>query len=301
MLSLAYDSQSVLHVKENIESGTAEGSSYALELLDLFIYEEIKPKLFSVLEDINTIEKIRQLQIYYPVEKLSFNELLISIINKDINETNIWTKACAIYAFSELEDEEIPNDLIAHLFNPNEILRETAGVVISSIDKDRFGTVSKRLNQNYLEELDNTLDLLSVSNNHLLVEKTWFLKENKYFNRVDGRYLYELAKCMNSMNYQSYELSDLIVSDLKDKVLLTKGKSIQLTIDDEDKQEVVEGELYDMNDLLWNAKRKVSINNTEEAILYFIDKNDLIYNVFDFKKIEIAIINWINSKITSTV
>ncbi|PLX17177.1 MAG: hypothetical protein C0597_07305 [Marinilabiliales bacterium] len=301
LLSLAYDAQSVMHVKENIESGTTEGSSYAIELLDLFIYEEIKPKLFSVLEDISLIEKIRQLQMFYPVEKLSFYDLLISIINKDINETNILTKACAIYAFSELEDKEIPNDLIAHLFNPNEILRETAGIVINDIDKDELNKVSKRLDQSYLEQLDNTLDLLSVSNNHLLVEKTWFLKENKYFNRVDGRYLYELAKCMNTMNYQSYELSDLIVSDLKDKVLLTKGKKIQLTIDDETLQEIVEGELYDLNDLLWNAKRKVSIEKTEDTILYFIDKNDLIYNVFDFQKIELAIINWINSKITSTV
>ena len=43
LLSLAYDAQSVMHVKENIESGTSESASYALELLDLFVYEEIKP------------------------------------------------------------------------------------------------------------------------------------------------------------------------------------------------------------------------------------------------------------------
>ena len=89
----------------------------------------------------------------------------------------------------------------------------------------------------------------------------------------------------------------MIVTNLKDKVLLTKGKPILLTIDDEISHEIIEGELYDMNDLLVNAKKKVSIDKSEENILYFIEKNDLVYNVFDFHKIELAIIDWINSRI----
>ncbi len=297
LLSLAYDAKSIMHVKENIESGTAEGISYALELLDLFIQEEIKPKLFPVVEDISLTEKIKQLQNYYPVEKLLFNDLIISIINRDINETNIWTKVCAIFAFSEIENNEIPNDLIAHLFNSHEILRETAGIVINGIDKDRFNTIGKRLNQIYREELDNTIDLLSFSKNHLLVEKTWFLKSIKYFKNVDGRYLYELAKSMNNLTYDSYELNDIIVSDLRDKVLIVKGASILLSIDDEEKLELIEGELYDMNEILKDAKRKVSLNPQGETTIFYIEKNDVIYNMFDFHKIEIAVINWINSKI----
>ncbi|HAF30123.1 MAG TPA: hypothetical protein DCG75_13865 [Bacteroidales bacterium] len=297
LLSLAYDSKSIMHVKDNIESGTTEGISYALELLDLFIYEELKPKLFPVVEDISIIEKIKQLQNYYPIEKLTFNELIISLINKDINETNIWTKVCAIYAFSEIENTEIPNDLIAHLFNPHEILRETAGVVIHRIDKNLMHTIGKRLNPTYKEELDNTLDLLNSSENHLLVEKTWFLKSTEYFKNVEGRYMYELAKSMNNLLFESYELSDIIVSDLKDKVLLIKGSSILLTIDDEKSFDLVEGELYDMNEILKDAKRKVSIKKQDDVTIFYVEKNDLIYNMFDFQKIEMAIINWINSKI----
>ncbi|MCK5171488.1 MAG: hypothetical protein KAQ75_16535, partial [Bacteroidales bacterium] len=73
LLSLAYDAKSIIHVKENIESGTSEGASYALELLDLFILDELKPKLFPVVEDISLIEKIKQLQNFYPIEKLSID------------------------------------------------------------------------------------------------------------------------------------------------------------------------------------------------------------------------------------
>ncbi|MFC2152861.1 hypothetical protein ACFLSE_10085 [Bacteroidota bacterium] len=297
LLSLAYDTKSVMNVKENIESGTTEGVSYGLELLDLFLYDEIKPKLFPVIEDISVIEKIKQLQNYYPVEKLEFNELLIAIINRDINETNIWTKACALYAIKESNISEIPNDLIAHLFNPHEILRETAGIVINSINNEQLSSIKKRLNETFTDELDNTIDLLSISSSHLLVEKTLFLKSVPYLNNVDGRYLYEIAKSMTNLNNESFELSDIIVSDLMDKVILIQGDDATVTIDDSVTFELIEGELYEMNESLKEAKRKVSISLQGETNIFYIDKNSLIYNMFDFNKIEIAIINWINSRI----
>ncbi len=297
LLSLAYDAKSILHVKENIESGTTEGISYALELLDLFVHEEIKPKLSPVVEDISSFEKIKQLQNYYPVEKLEFKDLLVSIINKDINETNIWTKVCAIYAFSEMEDIEIPNDLVAHLFNPHQILRETAGVVINSIDRNKYASIEKRLNSIYKEELENTLDLLSESKNHLLIEKTWFLKSMDYFKNVDGRYLYELAKSVHHLRYETYELSDMIVSDLKGKIFLIKGDKIELIVDDESRIRMQEGELYDMNAILKNARQKVAIQKPDDTSIFYIERNDLIYNMFDFHKIELAILNWVSSKI----
>ncbi|MCB2196277.1 MAG: hypothetical protein KQH79_10465 [Bacteroidetes bacterium] len=297
MLSLAYDPKSVMHVKDNIESGTSEGVSYALELLDLFIHEEIKPKLLPVVEDIALSEKIKQLENFYPLEILPFKELLISLINKDINETNVWTKACTLYAFSELEDNDIPNDLIAHSFNPHEILRETAAVVINSMNKKEYNSIYKRLNSVYQEELENKIDLLNETKNHLLVEKTWFLKSTDYFKNVDGRYLYELAKAMSNLQFESYELSDIIVSDLKDKIILLKGDTAQMVIDEEIKRDLLEGEIYDMNELLSDAKRKVSLTVPENTTIYYLKKTDLIYNVFDFKSIELATIHWINTKI----
>lgn len=297
MLSLAYDPKSVLHVKDNIESGTAEGVSYALELLDLFIHEEIKPKLLPVVEDIALNEKIKQLENFYPLEILPFKELLISLINKDINETNVWTKACALYAFSELDDHDLPDDVIAHSFNPHAILRETAAVVIKSINKEQYHSIFNRLNSVYKEELENSIDMLDKNKNHLLVEKTWFLKSIEYFENVDGRYLYELAKAMSNLQFESYELTDIIVSDLKDKIVLLKGDKAQMTIDEKEKVDLMEGELYDMNELLSNAKRKVSLTIPDNTTIYYLKKAELIYNVFDFKPIELATIYWINTKI----
>jgi len=296
LLSLTYDSKSVMHVKENIESGTAEGASYALELLELFIDEEIKPKLFPVVEDISLLEKIKQLQNFYPVEKLSFEDLLIAIINRDINFINVWTKACAINAFSENENKEIPKDLIAHIFNPKDILRETAGVVINSLNSDNYNSVSSRLSDNYKEDLDNSIEFLSTTHNHLYVEKTAFLKSIEYFKNVDGRYLYELAQNLHTLKFETYDPEDIIISDIKDKILLLKGAPSQLFLDDI-KLELVEGELYDMNEILKNSKKKISLIQNENCWIYYIEKRDLIYTMFDFYKIESSVIKWLTKKI----
>jgi ATP/ADP translocase len=296
LLSLTYDSKSVMHVKENIESGTGEGTSYALELLELFIDEEIKPKLFPVVEDISLLEKIKQLQNFYPIEKLSFEDLLIAIINRDINFINVWTKACAINAFGENENKEIPKDLIAHIFNPNDILRETAGVVINSLNSDNYNSVSSRLDVNYKEDLDSSIELLSTSHNHLYVEKTAFLKSIEYFKNVDGRYLYELAQNLHTLKFETYDPEDIIISDIKDKILILKGAPAELFLDDI-KVELVEGELYDMSEILKNSKKKISLIQNENCWIYYIEKRDLIYNMFDFFKIESSVIKWLTKKI----
>ena len=43
LLSILYDPQSVQLVRENVETGTTDGIAYALELLDLFVDQELKP------------------------------------------------------------------------------------------------------------------------------------------------------------------------------------------------------------------------------------------------------------------
>ena len=51
LLSMIYDRKSIYLVKENIESGTNEGISYALEMLDVFLSEEHKQKIIPLLEE----------------------------------------------------------------------------------------------------------------------------------------------------------------------------------------------------------------------------------------------------------
>lgn len=287
MLSLAYDSQSVMHAKENIESGTSEGASYALELLDLFISDELKPKLFPVVEDISLSEKISFLQDFYPITKLSLKELLLDTINRDVNYISQWTKACAINAIQELEKPEISDDLIAHLFNPSTLLRETSAVVVQKINTERYIAVEERLDENYKEGLDFIFENEKNNSDYLLFQKTLFLKSIEYFKTVQGKYLCQLANIMFEFKSEEIEYSGYVDQDLKDKFFIVKGQDVR--IGDGEQWELLEQQnVYTLNN--FNFQNVQFLYNRDNATIYIIDKKQLLEIIFDFTDIEISIL-----------
>ncbi|MBI9052826.1 MAG: hypothetical protein JEY96_03360 [Bacteroidales bacterium] len=295
LLSLAYDAQSVLHVKENIESGTSEGASYALELLDLFVSEEIKPKLFPVVEDISLLEKIRLLQDFYPIKKLEIEELLLDTINRDINFISLWTKACAIKAIKNLKNSKVTDDLVAHLFNPNQLLRQSAAVVIYELDKENYYSIEKRLSDTYKEELEDTLDEREGSENHLLFEKTQFLKSIEHFENVPSKYLFLLADVMTEYKTEDENFSFYNDLELNDKLLLIKGDSVSLK-DESASTLLLPNKLYVIDDLKVKSNH-FTFENTMNSTVYLIDKKDLMYNVFDYYEIEVCVLKWFSNEL----
>ncbi|MFO7828372.1 MAG: hypothetical protein R6V23_07120, partial [Bacteroidales bacterium] len=230
LLSIAYDAKSIMHVKENIESGTSEGISYALELLDLFIYEEIKPKLIPIVEDISATEKIKQLQNFYPLDILPFNELLIGIVNRDINFINIWTKACALFSFKDLTLENgIPDDLIAHLFNPIDLLRQTSAFIIYNENRDKYLNIKSRIKEKLRDDLDQTIEKSELTANSLIIEKTLMLRKIDIFKNVSYKYLYHLARYMDDIFPSSGNIVTLSLREIKDKTLLIFGNQVTFT------------------------------------------------------------------------
>ncbi len=103
LLSLLYDPESVQLVKENVEAGTPDSIQYALELLDLFVDQDLKPKLIPLLDDSTTEDKLEKLQIYFPRESYNPIQTINYILNRDFNFNNRWTKACAVHATAYLD------------------------------------------------------------------------------------------------------------------------------------------------------------------------------------------------------
>jgi len=295
LLSLAYDTKSIMHVKENLESGTSEGASFALELLDLFIYEEIKPKLFPIVEEISITEKIRQLQSFYPIEKLSLTDFLVAVINRDINNISLWTKSCALYAFSELENYKVSNDLVAHLYNPNDILRQTAAFSIITNEKDFISSMSYRLESKYRDEFEQLFAEENSVRFNLLIEKIFFLKENTHFKSTTGNSLMHLAKYLNIFNPELYDDNKLSTSLIKDKILIVRSGKLVFKSDDFELT-LNEQDIFDLNDFSDQYFKNVVIEKDIDSVVYFINKGDLLNCMFDYHDIEMSVLKWINSR-----
>jgi AAA family ATP:ADP antiporter len=138
LLSMLYDAKSIYLIKQNIESATSEGVTYAIELLDVLLSEDLKQKIIPILDDIPNSERTRKLQVYYPRAKLSTQLVLKFLINRDFTQSNRWTKACALYQIGRLKIKEFKFDMIANMFNPDMLVKQMAAWGLYNIDEELY-------------------------------------------------------------------------------------------------------------------------------------------------------------------
>jgi len=198
LLSLLYDPESIQLVKENVEAGTPDSIQYALELLDLFIDQDLKPKLVPLLDDTPTKDKLEKLQIFFPRESYNPVQVINYILNRDFNYNNRWTKVCAVYATAFMPDFRVSRGLISQMFNFDKLLQETTAWVIYNKDRKAYETISERLPYRDKRFLDS-----AIENNQLLdglddgfflfIEMVLLIKKIPMFDRIQGKVLSDLS------------------------------------------------------------------------------------------------------------
>lgn len=210
LLSILYDPQWVQLVQENIITGDADSIAFALELLDLFVDPDLKPKLFPLFDDSPIPDKLRLLQLYYPRERYNPTQVINYILNRDFNFNNRWTKACAIHAAAYLTDFRISRGLAAQVFNTDKLLQETAAWVIYNKDEQAYTDIAERLPAREKKYLDT-----SIENNQLLdglddgfflnIEMIMVIKELPLFHAVHGIYISDLADRIKPLSLSTRE------------------------------------------------------------------------------------------------
>lgn len=212
LLSFIYEPQSIQLVRDNIEVGTNEGIAFAIELLDVFLDPKLKPKLFPILDDIPVSEKIKQLEILYPRASYDEDEILVQIINRDYNYINRWTRACAIYVLSGKNEYQISQDVVAQLFNPDYLIRETAGWILYTKERAMFNKTALRLPYDIRKNLEDSLNYANKGSIYeLQMRKVLFLTTLKEFEGISGVVLCELVEIIKEI-----ELVEGQTLDLKD-------------------------------------------------------------------------------------
>ena len=195
LLSLVYDPSSIRHIRENIESGTTEGVSFAIEMLDLFVADQLKTFLFALLEDNKTEEKIGELELHYPINVFGNSDVLKQIMNRSANYLNNYTRACAIYSYLNLAKEEqiISNDIIANLFNTDPMLSETAAIVMYKLDPQSYASSKVRLTETKQDLLDKSIAAFEQNKYSLLIEKVGILNGVSVLAHADPKLVEDLA------------------------------------------------------------------------------------------------------------
>lgn len=190
LLTMLYDTRSIQLVKENIESGTTEGVTYAIELLDVFLSEQLKQRVIPILDDLADGERVYQLSEFYPRVKLDDKLVLKFLINRDFAQSNRWTKVCVLHQIGLLKLIDFKLDLIAQLFNRDLLIREVAAWALYHMDPVLYDENVKRLGELEKRELDAVvLHRRSMSR----FETTLFYRQLDFFAGVPGITLSYLA------------------------------------------------------------------------------------------------------------
>ncbi len=186
LLSMLYDASNISLVKENIESGTSEGLTYAIELLDVFLSDDLKKRIIPVLDDLTFQEKARQLEVFYPRKQLDDKAVLRFLLNRDSTQSNRWTKACVLYQIGSRKIEMFKRDVIANLFNPDVLIHEVAAWSLHQIDPDGFEKNISRLDKETSKRLKH---LVLESGEEMLrfrFQQVRFLKSTDMFRDIPG-------------------------------------------------------------------------------------------------------------------
>ncbi|PLX17330.1 MAG: hypothetical protein C0599_13830 [Salinivirgaceae bacterium] len=220
ILMLVYNRQSVEQVRKNLDTGTSESVSYGLELMDLFVDEEIKSVLFIAFEDISDNEKVRRFQDHFPLPKLENIELLNDIINRDINYISRFTKACALETLSQFPDSSVSDTSIAQLFNKDLMLKQEALLLISKDSETKYKEIFSRVDYQERALLE---ELLNQSKHYSLYTLVSLAQENEIFGDLNYNELTTLIENGKMINMAQSESIDLSNNEL-DLVILLAGE-----------------------------------------------------------------------------
>jgi hypothetical protein len=215
LLAMLYDTRSIQLVKENIESGTSEGTSYALELLDVFLSEQLKVKIIPVLDDLSNNEKISRLELFYPRLKLDSKLAIKFLLNRDYTQSNRWTKSCALELIGVQRINDFRIDLIAQLFNPDRLIREMAGWALYNIDPASYHTNTKRLGADNKRWLDRAI-VPGAQLKLRLFEKIVFYQSLPIFENISGlalSFLSDISKEIRLAPAHTLSLDEKINND----------------------------------------------------------------------------------------
>ena len=207
LLAMLYDTRSIQLVRENIESGTSEGTTYAIELLDVFLSESLKRRVIPVLDDLSVSERINKLEPFYPRVSLDEKLVLKFIINRDFTQSNRWTKATVLHQIGAQKIGDFKLDLIAQIFNSDLLIREVAAWALNEIDPKEYEKSASRLGNDVKRRLDEVIFHREHQRRQMGYDKVMFFKLITLFEGIPGVTLSHLA-------------------DLSSEELLHKGASL---------------------------------------------------------------------------
>jgi hypothetical protein len=294
LLSLAYNSNSVSNIWKLIEEGGDTDISYAIELLDQIVYDDVKQVLFPVLENLSMKDRIRQLQYFFPTEKISINELIPEIITRDFNNISIYAKACAIYSWAVMK-KEVDDILISCLFHPNKLIRETAANTISKLEPDRLPEIYPRLEPVYVSDIMTSIESIKSGNDLLVLEKIEFLKKCNGFRRISEDILIEMAMCLSFRRIKENDSLVITANSHELSLIFIYSGEVEVGLTSNGSSVFIENDIIYSDPFLSDYKKELELKAHRDTVLFSVSKGELDILIFDYTELRGIVLELIDN------
>ncbi len=227
LLSLCYDPNTIRQVRKNIESGSGEGVGFAIELMDLFLAEELKPLWFPIIEDTGDYERLRIMQNEFPVEVMEATEFLLTVINRDINLIHPYTKLCAMDILGDRDIEGSVDTLIAQVFNPDPLMREKAALWLDQYAPGHMDSVAVRMDSTMAKDMKKRLRLINEEPDASLFSKLLYLEAHSLFQGLNGSQISGLLTYVQDHHLNTKDQLDLRSGDNRTCLFILRKGSLR--------------------------------------------------------------------------
>jgi AAA family ATP:ADP antiporter len=126
LLSFLYDAQMVWRARDNLHHASATLRSYALEVLDVILEQEVKRQVFPLLDELTPMQRLAQLQALFPQPRLDRTARLQACLTAAGGQVSAWLKACALYVVGALRCSGCTEAVQATLVDGHPLVQETA-------------------------------------------------------------------------------------------------------------------------------------------------------------------------------
>lgn len=136
-LSFIYPENTILQIKENLQSTSTEKYVLGIEMCEMVLKPELRSMLIPLFMNSSNSEKLRLLNKEFPQQNLSPFERLANISYYDFTRVNTWIKILSMHLISKM-DQGIPKEVIANTYINNPTIKESAYLAIRRLNSDIF-------------------------------------------------------------------------------------------------------------------------------------------------------------------
>jgi ATP:ADP antiporter, AAA family len=293
LLHLKYQSGLIEFVNNNINQlRTNEQMELYVELLNYVIDDDIKVKLFPLLHNNQNLEKIEQLKQFYPIEKSDVIIAVKDLLNADYEYVSVWTRACALKYYIELQDDLESEEIIAQVFNPELMIAELAFFGIYKKDPQVIARISDRLPVRLKNRILSVLKKGTLYEYCLIYNKVLSLQKISYFQKMMGLTLVPFAEILNEIILAKDESTYLKCSEEEVlPVFFEPYGDISLIDMHKRKVRLTQNYLYGLG--LYAGG--VSVNAFSDSVLYIAQPEQIGYLVIHYEELSDALFKYIQN------